>query len=510
MGKRVLLCDPAFDMEDWYEFESLGLGYLAGYLKSKGIDVELLTIELKGLSRLEKARKIAASNPDIIGFSLYISTYGEVMEIVKIIRDVLNYRGMIVLGGNFATFTWEELFARHKEYIDLICLGEGEITLHEIVESSDMKHDRVNIPGIAFFDEESDEAVRTKPREVIGSLDVLPFPRRIDFEGMEYYRMVPLSRGCYANCSFCSLPTFYQHTQRFRSPENVIREISQIIENYSVSHIIFSDDNFFAMGTNNERVKLIVDYMSKMNLTYGLVCRSNDIVKNAPLLGYLKDNGLSVICVGIESGNDRMLRTLNKGTTVEVNREAVRTLREKDIWFKYGFIMFDPYTTMNEIMENYHFLRGIGNIQAESLYNRYMPFPGSPLYYRLKSEGRLVGQFPHYTYLIEDPHVEQLANTVGKLMSPYSKLDRKITTFKIKVVSALKTRKKNAEVQTIVSEFQEIEQTLQKHYVLDFDRILKMDPNSSDTGDLEFNRDNLVKEGYEKIQNLGRRVRTVA
>jgi len=465
----VLLINPAMDTEDWAEFESLGLGYLSSMLNHAGYTSKILANDLNFLDMKEKAEIICQIPSKIYGFTVFQSTLRETMDIIAIMRQK-GVNSHIILGGNFPTHCSKEIFERYTT-IDSICIGEGEETLLELTRKITSGEEWHHVKGIAYS--HNGTVVVSPPRPLIGNLDELPFPERIAFKGMEYYRMVSRSRGCYAHCTFCTIQSFYSLCPgpqwRGRSPQNVADEIEEIVKKFSVHHIIFSDDNFFGRKGDEDRIEAMVEELHKRNvrISFALVCRANDIVDYRDVFTYLAENGLTIVCVGIESGVQRVLNTFKKGTTVEINRKSLKILRDLGISFKYGFIMFDPYTTMDEVGENYTFLKRVGYCLAQTLYNRYMVFPGAPLAEKLRREGKITEDFPYYYYNIDDPEVEQLSENAAKCFQQCFDLDRKITTFKIKMLCSL-SKDENPQYDWLSDEFTKFETALSTFYLEQF------------------------------------------
>jgi len=188
--------------------------------------------------------------------------------------------------------------------------------------------------------------------------------------------------------------------------------MERLSKDYGVKEVMFSDDNFIGPGKmGKERAVAIAEEIIRrgVRVRFSIACRANDVERET--LAALKKAGLKGVFLGIESGVQRALDSFNKGVTVEDNRRAAFLIRQLDLDLILGFIMFDPDTTLEEILENLAFLRSIG-IGASTIFNRVGAlnrldaYEGTSMAERLRREGRLEGDYTGYRYRIRDPRAE--------------------------------------------------------------------------------------------------------
>ena len=249
--------------------------------------------------------------------------------------------------------------------------------------------DRMNIPGLAFRDK--DGKIVFTPRPPIHNLDRLPYPCRQDVtlcqkKGIVTY--IQGSRGCYGHCAFCYLNPFYGQTSlwRGRSANNIFDEIFKLHTKYSIENFYFSDANFFGPGKyGSERASALADLIlaNSLNIRFGFECRVNDIEEKT--IEKLVLAGLANVFLGLESGDDNSLKRFKKHTTSEENKKAIRLLRNYGIEPTFGFIMFEPHSTMQSIHNNFEFLKETGimtspAVTAHLLHHRQTVFQGTPAY----------------------------------------------------------------------------------------------------------------------------------
>jgi radical SAM superfamily enzyme YgiQ (UPF0313 family) len=257
-SKRVLLLSPPFTKPQYKGYrlgEALGIRYLASFLEVNGHKVDALEPSLSQLSIRDTAKEILKEDYDLAGFTVpYGGLFPNVVNVIKIIRDA-GFKSHITNGGHFSTFEHLDIL-RYNKNIDSVVRHEGEVTLLALVNNLDDQNNFKTILGLSY--REGEKLHVNPPRPLIENLDELPFPKRDDYsrynEG-DHYAMVT-SRGCYGNCSFCSVRAFYGYDKaslRFRSPENVVNEIEYLVDNYNAKVISFLDDNFMGGKIGKKR-----------------------------------------------------------------------------------------------------------------------------------------------------------------------------------------------------------------------------------------------------------------
>lgn len=436
--------------------ECLGLEMLATIAKRDGFQVEIIDFNLEQISMNEFQIKLMALNPFIIGITLTELSIDITHELLSTIRKRLA-DVHITVGGYYPSYNSAEVLQRHCE-IDSIVRGEGEATFSELLSCVSNSKDWKEIDGIAYNN--GAEIKVNDPRKLIGDLDQLPFADR------QYYytnkdkliRDIPhiySSRGCFGNCSFCSIHPFYgmsnEHIQwRSRSPENVIEEIEHLNNKYGYNELVFFDDNF--IGTLDygklraERfAKILID--KNINITYSISTRPDNI--DIELFRLLKLSGLKHVFIGVESFIPRILSLYAKGISVETNISAIEILQSLNISTEIGFIMFNPYITYDELKLNYEMLKKVRKgLMITTLNLELEIYKGQPLEKKLRKENRL-REFKDcfFSYQMQDDYVQRVydivkekevwfMNTYNKIkdLKRYSKIN---DTLKIKAINQL-------------------------------------------------------------------------
>ena len=350
---------------DVHWFPSLAFGYLKSYLKFHLGD----TVSMERLHSLEEIQTC-----DIVAISSTSQDY----EIARrIARDAkrLKQNVITVLGGHHVTY----LPGTMTREFDYGVLGEGEETFLELVQhvfevgpGADPESLR-KIKGIVFHDAGS--VATTAPRDPISPLDRLPHPFR-DRRTAPY---IMTSRGCPYRCAFCSSSAFWGKT-RFFSARYVVEEIGQILDSYpDVRNISIQDDLFVA---DTERFEEIVDRLNaggfNRRASFSFAVRANLVTDR--LCERIKKLRVDSVCFGAESGSDRILANMKKGTSVARNQGALDLLHAHRIPVLCSFIVGWPTETEEEVRSTYEFLLGnikAGKLTPGSVVNILTPMPGT-------------------------------------------------------------------------------------------------------------------------------------
>ena len=411
-------------------------GYIASTLMSRHHDVTVVDANLYEWSFNKTVQELEKKSFKLLGVHLvylweYTSDIFEALSTLKSkIPDI-----HINLYGHFPTFAFSDLLTEHP-FIDSITIGEPEGTFLELADTvinNNGNSSLRTIDGLAFNASNSKEdgtvvedvIVRNKPRTPDSNLDNLPFPYRNNFElkkkkGISTYILA--SRGCYGKCTFCYLDNFYgdESYWRGRSPENIFNEISDIYEKHGERYFYFADANFFGPGRKGkeracELADLFVD--SCIKIKFGIECRVNDIEEKT--ISALVKAGLADVFLGVESGSQRSLTKFRKYTTVDENKNAILILRKYGIEPNYGFIMFEPDSTLADVRENFEFLKemkmlNLPSITAHLLHHKQTIFKGTLDFEKINNGSRPVSEIMYEcTYEFKDKSVKALSEDIN-------------------------------------------------------------------------------------------------
>lgn len=333
-------CDLFYEME--FSSINMGLAYIATCLEEKSYRVEILSPpEIFKMSRDQTRRWIRRKRPSIVGFYTVSDNYELVKDMAGDIKEWLT-EVSVVAGGPLAASMGENMMRDFP--FDMVITGEGEVAM-EIVADAIIKEkgDISNAPGIIF--RKGDKIVHGKPSSPIEDLDSLPFPDRKYFKNQQVFQVVS-GRGCPYKCTFC-FQAGHGLKFRFRSAENVAREITGNLDSMPVVGFDFIDDAFIMEPKRCvEIARRIEEYRKKTRRDFIFFCqgRVNIIDKHREIIPALYQAGLAKIQLGIESGDPDTLKLYRKQITIDQVRRTVKHIRDTGLMLVVGgFILGGPY-----------------------------------------------------------------------------------------------------------------------------------------------------------------------
>ncbi|MEK6820439.1 MAG: radical SAM protein [Nanoarchaeota archaeon] len=393
MKKKVLLIQPNYRRIYAYAkskkltpiFPPIGLAYIAAVLKKKGIEVKILEANAFNLSHEQIKKQIEEEKPDIVGITATTSLIEEAHDIAKLCDKKIK----VVIGGIHASSLPQETLEKFERF-DFLIRGEGEFTMLELAEGKEIE----KIKGLSY--RKGKKIIHNKPRELIENLDGLPFPARELLPMGRYVSVgakqqpsdyILSSRGCPYGCIFCADYLVHGRMFRYRSPENVIKEV-EFLHEKGIKEFDFIDDNFTLLP---ERVKEICDLMIKKGLDRDMIWRCSNGIRidsvDLELLKKMKKAGCYMVSLGIESGNERILKNIKKSISLEKVREAVKLCRAAGIetrgLFMFGNLGEDEKTMQDTI----NFAKSLDLDTAT--FHITIPFPNTEYWKIIKEEGEI-------------------------------------------------------------------------------------------------------------------------
>lgn len=362
----------------------IGLEYIAASIENAVEDVHIIDMELEHHSF---KYFLDLFRPDLVGIAMSATDHNEGLRLAKIAKenDITT-----ILGGYHPTLVPDELLSHPQ--VDMVVRGEGEHTMKELVQKDCPK----SVLGVSY--KEDGNVIHNEDRPMIEDLDSLPFParhlrrhkykNRMNNNGREM-DVICTSRGCWGRCSFCCEPVMNRSYQRFRSPENVMAELLEItsFHNGKPLRILVVDPNF--MG-DPERIHRLCDLLHrhKLDIQFSVMMRVDSVAKNPQLIRKMCDSGFLEYELGIESPNLKDLKNTRKGITLEMQREAVRILRDNGANVSGTFVIGLPGQTEEEIKQFPVYAKELGLMNAA--FGIATPFPGTEFYNNLDKKGLIV------------------------------------------------------------------------------------------------------------------------
>lgn len=388
-GVDIVFINPPLSNEERYgiKFKAggqtppTGLCILAAVCRKKGYKIGLVDAPALNLNYEQTANQALSYNPKYIGITAVTISIYNAFDLIKIIKNK-NPEVKIIIGGAHITSAVNETIKRLGNFFDIAVLGEGEITIIEVLNALEKKKSLSKIKGIAYF--KKNKLVVTKPREFIKNLDILPMPAWDLLPHLGKYYTPPAhtvkrfpaallvtSRGCPGLCTFCDNKVFGR-TLRAYSADYVINMIKHLQQNYGIKEIQFRDDNFLVF--RNRLIELCEKIIQeKIDIAWSCAGRVDMI--NPEILALMKKAGCWQIWYGIESGSDSVLKAIKKNTNQEKIRKAVFDTKNAGI-SPCGFFMIGlPTETEEDIKKTIQVLL---ELPIDEFHMTHMtPFPGS-------------------------------------------------------------------------------------------------------------------------------------
>lgn len=391
MKNRIALINPPNGIFTPIYEENLGLSYIASNTRKLGFHVDIFEYTLYNLDLNGLLNNFCNNDYNIYGVFLpgTEESKAEVKKLLNMIKEIAP-DSFIIAGGHYATFYYVETLREYLE-IDCILLGEADVSFGILCDTF-LRNDKnwKEMEGIAYRDDAN--TICRPVKERITNLDAIEFPARDNLEYIYKFKTIPriyTSRGCYGDCYFCNVNNFYNSINKVphwigRSPENILDEISSIKRRVDIKSINIVDDNFIGPGESGiHRATAFANLLHKKypDIKWMFSCRSQDVEINT--FKYLKECGLNKLFLGIESPNQKTLNRLNKQAKVEDNKRALSICKEIGIDVTCGFIMFTPWTTIEEIQNNLLFLDNLENVDIYTS-NYLLSRKGSKFYEDIK------------------------------------------------------------------------------------------------------------------------------
>lgn len=325
--------------------------------------------------------EIKKEKPDLIGFSMLSFNYRLILSIAHFIKQ--HSTVPIIAGGVHVILAPDEVIQNQE--IDIVCIGEGEYVLKELLDTS---LDCSTVDGIWY--KKNGKIIKNIPRQLITNLDLFPFPDFDDFDVKKclfiYNNHLPImaSRGCPYSCSYCNnhaLRRVLQGTYvRFRSVENVIEEIDTRIKQYydmGFRYFYFFDDTFILH--NNFVLNFCRQFKEKgfhRLIRWNVNIRANLV--NHELLRTMKDAGCYQVRMGVETGNEYIRNTVyNRGMTNQEIYRAVDIIKKNNLQLRLYFMIGAPQETIEMMQES---LTMADALKAdETFFALLYPLPGTDI-----------------------------------------------------------------------------------------------------------------------------------
>ena len=324
----------------------LGLLYIAAVLEKEGFPVSIIDSYAEHYDVPMTIKQALKFKPDMVGITAVTPTFGNALMIAKALKEE-NPDVLVVMGGPHVTATGELILEKHK-CVDVCVKHEGEYTFLELAQGKPLD----SVLGMLYRTKEG-KVVTNPDRPLLDKLDELPYPARHLIDLTKYHHVLyssygePLTemltaRGCPFRCSFCASKVINGVRVRYRSVENVMGEVDELINKYGIKAIEFRDDT---LTLNPPRFKELCKELEKRDIIFMGNAKVNVVARCPDMIQQAKDAGCKLLLFGCESGDQKILDSFLKDQTVEDIRQAFKIVNKVGIDTLACFILGSPLET---------------------------------------------------------------------------------------------------------------------------------------------------------------------
>lgn len=360
----------------------LNIGYISQYLLDNNIQNKVVDMRL-GYSLAEVKNKIADYKPDLVAVIIFTNGFRRTYEIMERLKSK-KYK---LLAGGYHVSTIKSKILEETS-ADFGIKMEGEDAMLELCNGAPYE----NILNLIY--RKNGKIIENAARPPVVNLDKFSFPKYESFEFEEYDHLIPIctSRGCPFFCTFCTTATTAGRSFRVRSPENVVSELKMWYDR-GFKNFCFIDDNFTLI---KQRVIDVCRLIEKNKLD-GLKIRCAGIRADKvdrEVLTYMRKVGFDQIGMGVEVGNDKMLKIIRKGETMKDIEKAIREILRLKFDLQLYMVIGNQYETAQDVEDTFKLALKYP-ISDVHFYNP-IPFPGSELYDWVEKNGYFLEDLDKY------------------------------------------------------------------------------------------------------------------
>jgi len=371
---RFLLINPFCPISEG-PTPPLGIAFLAAALETAGIDVKVLDLAITPYSKERLTVVLDEFKPDIFGATAVTMTF---LDAIQVIRDVKDIEPSIltVMGGPHVSFCATETLNQYQE-LDLIVIGEGEVTIVELVEEAQLSRDWSKIKGLAY---RKGNDVCISPARELADVNTLPLPARHllpigKYRALNTAISMTTSRGCPYRCIFCVGRKMVGAKVRYRNPQDVVDELAYLAT-LGFPQINIADDLFTAKKSH---CITICDEIIRRKLDIQWTSFSRVDTVSLEVLQKMKAAGCTTISFGVESANAEILKLVKKGITIPKVIKAIEMCTEVGIDPHVSFILGLPGETPETLKETQDFGDVLDSIGGSYGFHLLAPFPGTAI-----------------------------------------------------------------------------------------------------------------------------------
>jgi radical SAM superfamily enzyme YgiQ (UPF0313 family) len=361
---------------------AINLEYIAASIIDVVEDIKIVNQEFDETPITEHIKEF---QPDHFGVTMSATDHTSGLSLCKTAKG-LGIRTMV--GGYHPTAIPDILL--DSKYVDMVFRGESEVTAREYFEKGSPK----DVDGISY--KVGTKRVHNNERAVIKDLDTIRFPARHLRAGNEcemwtkkgerHRDQIHTSRGCWGKCTFCCEPSMSKSRQRFRTPENIMKEVHEVhrIHKKGPLVVIWGDPHFMGRPRMVDKLcDLLIE--ADLDMVFTAMLRADAVAKHPKIVKKMVKAGIVGYCMGIETPCEGHLDTTKKYISNKIQRDAVQLLRRNHAVAGGTFVIGLPGQTKEEILTFSEYARNLGMTNAA--FAIATPQAGSEFYKDLDEKG---------------------------------------------------------------------------------------------------------------------------
>lgn len=422
----LLFINPSIRPHAKRKYPPVGLACILTALRKSGFDFDLIDMDADSLTEDDVRVRLKGKQYDLVALGCIVTSLSLVVRLTDMIRQEIP-SALIVAGNSVATSIPKMLLA-HSE-VDIACLGEGDITITELIKALAKDTDWRNVPGIAWM--KDGQVFFSAKRNVVPNLDLLGFPdwnlfpikkyndsmMDLTVAGGKKQVVFPLNsaRGCLFNCTFC-YHCFKNEKYRSYSEDAIIAEIRRLTEEFGATFIHLWDElSFPTVKSFEQRIKRLAE-LPFVTEWEGITRANLFSSKDLPVLRNAAAHGLKAVAFSIENASPTILKAMNKKISHKKTVEHSLSLWQAGITpltsviFGYPQESPDSIKMTLDLCERCNIYPSVGYLQ---------PLPSTPIYEEAVARGIIVDE---WEYLMDagdrqDLHVNMTAMPTDELCS---------------------------------------------------------------------------------------------